>query len=80
MDKAVNKQTELCEIIEKVKLRRKKEKEKNKLIDNLLFKSDLKRRAINESTFELKHKKKGLNTSHESENDKSKISKENEEE
>ena len=80
VDKAVNKQTELCEIIEKVKLRRKKEKEKIKLIDNLLFKSDLKRRAINESTFELKHKKKGLNTSHESENDKSKISKENEEE
>ena len=80
MDKAVNKQTELCEIIEKVKLRRKKEKEKNKLIDNLLFKSDLKRRAINESTFELEHKKKGLNTSHESETDKSKISKENEEE
>ena len=81
VDKTVNKQEELCGILEKVKIRRKKEKERNNLIDNILFKSDMRRKAINDSTTKKLNKRKDLNKSHESDkNEESKNSNENEDE
>ena len=79
VDNTVNKQVELCEILEKVKVRRKKEKEKIHLINNILLRSEMRRKAINDSTNKKTDKRKDLNKSHESViNEESKISNEDE--
>ena len=79
VDNTVNKQIELNGILEKVKLRKIKEKEKRDLIDKILFKCDIRSKAINDSTNKINYKKKILNKSKESDkNDKSLKSIENE--
>ena len=78
VDNTVNKQVELCEILKKVELRKKKEKAKRCKIDNILFRSDMRRKAINDSTNKIIHKKQKLNNSTESyKNDKTNTSNEN---
>ena len=78
VDNAVNKQVELSEILKKVELRKKKEKESRNRIDNILFRSDMKRKAINDSTNKIIHKKEKLNKSSEShKNDKTNTTNEN---
>ena len=78
VDNTVNKQVELCEILKKVELRKKKEKASRCKIDNILFRSDMRRKAINDSTNKIIHKKQKLNNSTESyKNDKTNTSNEN---
>ena len=75
VDNTVNKQVELCEILEKVKVRRKKEKERSHLIDIILLRSEMRRKAINDSTHKKTDKRKDLSKSLESDiNEESKIS------
>jgi hypothetical protein len=69
VDNTVNKQLELSEVLEKVKLRKKKEQQKRDLIDNILFKCDIRRKAIDDSTNKINYKKKILNKSKESDKD-----------
>ena len=73
-DNTTNKQIEINEILEKIKLRKKKEKQKRLIVDNILFKSDMRRKAINDSSPKIDYKKKKLNKSQEDENEKSKSS------
>ena len=79
VDNAINKQKEIGDILGKVKLRKIKEKEKRDIIDKILFKCDIRRKAINDSTNKLKLSKSILNNSKESyKNNKSLSSIENE--
>ena len=73
-DNTTNKQIEINEILEKIKLRKKKEKQKRLIVDNILFKSDMRRKAINDSSPKIDYKKKILNKSQEDENENSKNS------
>ena len=62
----------------KIELRKKKEKESRSKIDNILFRSDMRRKAINDSTNKIISKKQKLNNSTESyKNDKTNTSNEN---
>ena len=65
VDNTTNMKIELSDILEKIKLRRKKEKQKRHIVDNILFRSDMRRKAINDSTNKINNKKKILNKSKE---------------
>ena len=65
VDNTTNMKIELSDILEKIKLRRKKEKQKRLIVDNILFRSDMRRKAINDSTNKINNKKKILNKSKE---------------
>ena len=73
-DNTTNKQIEINEILEKIILKKKKEKQKRLIVDNILFKSDMRRKAINDSSPKIDYKKKILNKSQEDENENSKNS------
>ena len=66
VENAINKKRELSEALKKVKKRRIKEDEKRKIIERIIFESDTRRKAINNSTNKLKHQKYTLNKSNES--------------
>jgi hypothetical protein len=66
VETAINKKREFSEALKKVKKRRIKEDEKRKIIERIIFDSDTRRKAINNSTNKLKHQKYTLNRSNES--------------
>ena len=60
VDNTINKKVELSEVLKKVKLRKIKEEEMRNIINNIMFKSDLKRKIINDSTNKIKNKRNNL--------------------
>ena len=64
VDNAMNKHSEISQVLKKIKLRRINEERTRHLIDDLLIQSDLRRKAINRSTdklYSFKNKKERLN-------------------
>ena len=57
VDNTINKKVELSEVLKKVKLRKIKEEEMRNIINNIMYKSDAKRKAINDSTNKIKNKR-----------------------
>lgn len=55
VDNFRNKKIELCEVLKNVKLRRVKEKKRRNLINNILIKSDIKIKFINDSANKIQN-------------------------
>ena len=55
VDNFRNKKIELCEVLKNVKLRRIREKRRRNLINNIMIKSDIKIKAINDSTNKIQN-------------------------
>ena len=65
VDNTINKRKELSKALKNVELRQKKEKERRDLIEYIMFKSDLRKKAIYDSTDKLIKNKNKLNKSNE---------------
>ena len=69
VDNTINKRKELSKALKNVELRQKKEKERRDLIEYIMFKSDLRKKAIYDSTDKLIKNKNKLNKSNEIDKD-----------
>ena len=69
VDNTINKRKELSKALKNVELRQKKEKERRDLIEYIMFKSDLRKKAIYDSTDKLIKNKNKLNKSNEFDKD-----------
>lgn len=69
VDNTIKKRKELSKALKNVELRQKKEKERRDLIEYIMFKSDLRKKAIYDSTDKLIKNKNKLNKSNEIDKD-----------